>query len=180
MPRNRRRNEWTRTRHGGWTRSFGQRGMRVRLFQNRRGGTFYRAVWVHGRGREVASLETTDRDEAERRGRALLAALLQGSPVAQKSVVTLETLWERYRLEAPAFATCTTATRCLDGVAQSSRRHGRRDRWSAQPRSHPTAAAARSESSDARTGSPSTSPTAHRCANRLAARPGSPDRERPS
>ena len=110
MPRNRRRNEWTRTRYGGWTRSFGQRGMRVRLFQNRQGGTFYRAVWAPGRGRDVASLKTTDRDEAERCGRALLAALLQRTPVVQQSVVTLEALWIRYQKEAPTFAACTSAT----------------------------------------------------------------------
>lgn len=111
MPRNRRRNEWTRTKHGGWTRSFGEPGMRVRLFQNRRGGTFYRAVWVPGRGRDVASLGTEDRDEAERHGRALLAALLEGTPMVEQSVVTLEALWDRYRREAPTFAACTKTTR---------------------------------------------------------------------
>ena len=77
-PREIPRTEWTRNKSGGWTRSLGERGMRVRLFENRRGGVFYRQVWVPGVGRSVQSLRTKDRAEAERLGRQLLAALLQG------------------------------------------------------------------------------------------------------
>src|SRR5258708_1363065 len=105
-PRNR-RTEWTKTAAGGWTRSMGERGVRVRIFENRRGGVFYRAVWVPGVGRDVVSLETTDRDEAEQRGRALLAALLNGDPIAKPAAITLERLRERYQKEAPAFAAST-------------------------------------------------------------------------
>ncbi len=97
-----RRNEWTK-RDGKWTRSLGSRGMRVRLFQNRRNGTFYRAVWVSEVGRDVASLRTRDRNEAERLGRELLAELVRGTPVRRTEVVTLGELWERYRREATSF-----------------------------------------------------------------------------
>ena len=72
-----RRNEWHQT-DGKWTRSLGERGMRVRLFQKRRNGTFYRAVWVRGRGHDRACLHTRDRGEAERLAKQLLAALLAG------------------------------------------------------------------------------------------------------
>ena len=48
-----RRNEWHQV-HGRWTRSLGERGMRVRIFEKRRNGTFYRTTWVPGRGRDHA------------------------------------------------------------------------------------------------------------------------------
>ena len=98
-----RRNEWTSTKAGGWTRSIGSRGHRVRLFQKRRNGTFYRRVWIPGKGSDQASLRTTDRDEAERLGKALLAALLTETPLRHDGVVTLGELWERYRQNAPSF-----------------------------------------------------------------------------
>jgi hypothetical protein len=41
--RNPRRNEWHQA-DGKWTKSLGRRGLRVRLFQNRKGGVFYRSV----------------------------------------------------------------------------------------------------------------------------------------
>src|SRR6185503_17007416 len=63
---------------GKWTRSLGMRGARVRLFQRRSGTTFYRDVWVRGKGRDIKSLNTCDRDEAERLGKQLLGALLAG------------------------------------------------------------------------------------------------------
>src|SRR2546422_1312869 len=59
-----RRNEWHQV-HGRWTRSLGERGMRVRIFEKRRNGTFYRTIWVPGRGRNHGSLRTRDRNEAE-------------------------------------------------------------------------------------------------------------------
>src|SRR5687767_14438366 len=35
---------------GRWARSLGHRGVRVRLFQKRKDGTFYRDVWIPGSG----------------------------------------------------------------------------------------------------------------------------------
>src|ERR1017187_3048349 len=64
-----RKSSWHQV-HGKGTRSLGERGMRVRLFQKRKGGTFYREVWVTGHGKSQASLGTADRDEAEQIGRA--------------------------------------------------------------------------------------------------------------
>jgi len=98
-----RRDGW-RCVGGKWTRSLGERGTRVRLFQKRRNGTFYRAVWIRGKGHDRACLHTRMREEADRVGRQLLAALLSGTPhSAASGRVTLKELWERFRNEAPNF-----------------------------------------------------------------------------
>src|SRR5689334_4562764 len=78
MPRKVPRSEWTKGKRGGWRCSIGERGLRIRLFQNRCGGVFSRAVWVPGSGWDTKSLKTNNRDEAERLGRALQVELLQG------------------------------------------------------------------------------------------------------
>src|SRR2546425_3422305 len=87
-----RRNEWHQV-HGRWTRSLGERGMRVRLFEKRRNGTFYRTAWIPGRGRDHASLKTRDRKEAERLGRILLAELLRQEDTTRSARLTLGALW---------------------------------------------------------------------------------------
>jgi hypothetical protein len=69
-------NEWHQV-HGKWTRSFGERGMRVRLFQNRRGGKFFREIWIEGQGKNRKCINTADRAQAEQIGRDLLASLLR-------------------------------------------------------------------------------------------------------
>jgi integrase len=102
MTKPQRRSDW-RTVGGKWTKSLGDRGTRVRLFQNRRGGTFYRAVWRPGEGRTVASLHTNDRDEADRLGRALYAALIAGMAQSARPVVRLGELAERFVAESPTF-----------------------------------------------------------------------------
>lgn len=106
-----RRNEWTRSSKGGWTLSLGFRGTRVRLFQNRRDGTFYRAVWVPEHGRDVTSLRTKDRGEAERLGLALLNELSHGGLTKRSDKITLTELWERYRREAQSFLGCVETTK---------------------------------------------------------------------
>jgi integrase len=89
---------------GKWTRSAGERGTRVRLFQKRRNGTFYRAVWVRGQGHDRACLHTHDREEADRLGRQLLAALFSGEGQnVRSSRVTLKDLWERFKVESLSF-----------------------------------------------------------------------------
>jgi integrase len=103
MARPTKRDAW-RFVGGKWTRSTGARGTRVRLFQKRRNGTFYRAVWVLGRGRDIGCLHTQDREEADRSGRQLLAALLSGeTKPAGSGAVALKALWERFKQEAPNF-----------------------------------------------------------------------------
>lgn len=97
-----RRNEWHQVQ-GKWTRSLGERGLRVRLFQKRKDGTFYRTVWIPGRGRDHRSLLTRDRDEAERSGRLLLAELLRQEDAATPGRLTLRDLWHRYERECAAY-----------------------------------------------------------------------------
>jgi integrase len=85
-----------------WTLSLGQRGMRVRLFQKRKDGVFFRAVWVPGSGCDQVSLQTSDRDEAERFGRELLAELQEAKAPLSVGVVRMGELARRYQAE------CTT------------------------------------------------------------------------
>jgi len=94
--------EWLQTR-GCWSRSLGERGTRVRLSQRKKGGAFYRTVWVPGRGKSLASLGTRDRDEAERLGRALLAELQRGDSAPPPQRLTLGELWHRYQRDCDAF-----------------------------------------------------------------------------
>lgn len=93
--------EWHQV-NGKWTLTLGRRGLRVRLFQKRRDGVFLRAMWIPGVGRDQTSLETADRDEAERLGRALLAELEEKASTPRAGAVRLGEVWRRYRTE------CTT------------------------------------------------------------------------
>lgn len=109
-----RRSQWHRTEKSRtWTCSLGERGCRVRLFEKRSGGGFYREVHVPGLGRDQRSLGTRDRDQAERLGKELLAQLLIGKPVTsfeESGPLCLGELCRRYVRECPAF---------LDNKAQS-------------------------------------------------------------
>lgn len=96
------RSEWHQA-EGKWSTSLGSRGTRVRLFQKRSGGVFYRAVWIAGAGRSIASLNTCDRSEAERRGKLLLAELLKRVVPQATGPVSLGELWERFRSECSTF-----------------------------------------------------------------------------
>ncbi len=99
-----RRNSWHRTRAGAWTCSIGERGVRVRLFEKRRGGMFHRAVWIPGAGEDQKPLGTKDREEARRLGRMLLAGLLKGEVQAvPRTPLTLEELWCRYSSECAEY-----------------------------------------------------------------------------
>ena len=100
MPRKPKRDTW-RLLDGRWTRSLGHRGARCRLFEIRRGGPFYRDVWIPGRGKNRKCLYTTDRAGAERLGTELLAAILRNEEVTANGTVGLRYLWDRYRKEAP-------------------------------------------------------------------------------
>ena len=102
MKTSKRRNEWRKDKHGCWTRSLGERGLRVRLFQKRKGGCFYRAVWlpdVHRFSRQC--LDTKKRTAANRIGRDLLGSILTEPQAAVAGApVTLSDLWERYQQSA--------------------------------------------------------------------------------
>ncbi len=125
------RSEWHRLRNGTWARPFGMRGCRVRLFQKRSAGVFYRAVYIPGKqGCSRKALDTFDKSEAERLAKQLLAALLQAdsadvplsraSPpqpavgVAELSAqepISLRVLWERYSRECGEFLDNAQETR---------------------------------------------------------------------
>ena len=66
-----------------------------------KGGAFFRTVWVAGRGTDRKSLNTTDRLEAERLGRTLVAALLSGRPVTAPPALRLGELWRRFSSTCP-------------------------------------------------------------------------------
>lgn len=102
MPRPTKRSEWHRTKTGAWTRSLGERGCRVRLFEKRSGGGFYREVYIPGEGRNQAPLGTRDRLDAEQLGKALLARLLVGKLPVEPGPVRLDELWRRYSTECHA------------------------------------------------------------------------------
>lgn len=108
MSRDPRQDEWHRAA-GKWSLSLEQRGNRIRLFQNRPGGVFLRATWIAGSGRDVVSLRTKDRPEAERLGRALLDALGPGDQVA-KPQVTLQRLWDWYSQDSENFKASSVRT----------------------------------------------------------------------
>ena len=105
-----RRSEWHQV-DGRWARSLGERGTRVRLFQKRRGGVFFRDVWIPGRGKNRKCLGTSDRAEADRLGRLLLSALLREDDASQHGPLTLSALWVRYRREAATFLDNGSQTR---------------------------------------------------------------------
>lgn len=111
-PRHERRDQWRKTKKGTWTISLGHRGYRVRLFENRKGGLFYRDVQRPDGMRERKSIGTRDKAEAERRARRLLAALLSGGELApdhvrepgrSESAVSLGYLCDRFVAECPMF-----------------------------------------------------------------------------
>ena len=102
--------DWHHT-DGRWAGSLGERGCRVRLFQIRKGGPFFRQVWVAGR-KDQKSLGTSDRRKAERQGRALLARLRQGTASEITPLqVSLGVLCARYAKRCPTYAAYTADMR---------------------------------------------------------------------
>ena len=78
----------------------------------RKGGTFYRTVWLPGLGTDRRCLHTTDRAEAERLGRALLSARLRdGYDAPAPRVLPLDVLWDRFRHESQNFLDNTARSR---------------------------------------------------------------------
>jgi len=88
---------------GRWIRSLGHRGVRVRLFQKRKDGAFYRDVWVPGEGIDRRSLQTIDRSEAEKLGLGLLGELIAHGKALRNGAVLLGDLWKRFSKECTAW-----------------------------------------------------------------------------
>jgi integrase len=97
------KHEWHQLKNGTWCRTLGFRGTRVRLFERSEGGGFQRAVRLPDGRVSRRSFNTTDRAEAERLGRELLAALLRDEETERTGVITLGDLWERYRRDCVSF-----------------------------------------------------------------------------
>ncbi|MGH7605672.1 MAG: tyrosine-type recombinase/integrase [Gemmatimonadaceae bacterium] len=97
------KHEWHQLKNGTWCRTLGFRGTRVRLFERLEGGGFQRAVRLADGRVSRRSLNTTDRAEAERLGRELLAALLREEETERSGVLTLGHLWERYQRDCVSF-----------------------------------------------------------------------------
>lgn len=73
------------------------------VFNLTKNGSFYRDLWIPGSGKSRRCIGTTDRAEAERIARDLLAALLKDQHITTTGVLPLSYLWKRYKTEAPGF-----------------------------------------------------------------------------
>ena len=106
MPSRRsRRSQWRRTKNGTYTISLGERGYRVRLFENRdKGGMIYREVQLPGGRKSRQSLGTRDRARAEEIGRQIVAGLMAGREArAPNGPVPLGQLCDQFLAECPMF-----------------------------------------------------------------------------
>lgn len=74
------RREWRLSEKGCWSASFTASGVTVRIQQRKPGATFER---VYGTPESWGSLQTTDKEEAEERGKAFLRALVQAKAEAK-------------------------------------------------------------------------------------------------
>lgn len=90
-----------------WARSLHVEGIHVRLFQKRKSGKFYREVRQPGFQKHRKCIDTYDRDEAERTGRALLARLLlaeqEATPPDTPEALTLGALLDWYFQKSATF-----------------------------------------------------------------------------
>jgi len=108
----RKRSSWYRTKKGCWTLSLGDRGTRVRLFQRKKDGVFYRGVWRAGMTEDQKSLNTHDKDEAARLGKVLLAELLRGEIKPEsRPPLTLGQLWHAFSHGSAEFLDNAARTR---------------------------------------------------------------------
>ena len=73
------------------------------FFKSRRMEVFTALYGFPVAGKDRRCMGTSDRAQAERKGRELLAALLSDQQVTSSGVLPLGYLWQRYRTEAPAF-----------------------------------------------------------------------------
>lgn len=103
----------TRKSRRCWSKSIGERGHRVRLYEARLGGPIMRSVFVNGK--EVRkSLGHRDRETAVGEGYALLNALLSNEQALDKQSLTLGMLADLY-LESPAHLSKKPRTQRAEG-----------------------------------------------------------------
>jgi integrase len=116
MAKKQSKSQW-HNNQGRWSRSFGHRNAKVRLYQKEADGVFYRATWVGGKILR-ASIGTRDRSEAERLANQLLVHLLSEEPPRSKAL-SLGGLWRRYSAESHDFLDNAPMTRYNDAIAAS-------------------------------------------------------------
>src|SRR6267378_3470695 len=87
------RTKWHKSESDCWSLSLGWRGCSVRVTQREPGGVFSRVVWIPGRGRNSASLQTADRAEAQRRAEMFLDTLVRSDGATPPDPITLGELW---------------------------------------------------------------------------------------
>lgn len=89
-----------RKRRRCWSKSIGERGCRVRLYEARPGSPIMRSVYLHGR-EDRRSLGHRDRTRAVREGYALLSALVTNARALDRETLTLGMVEQLY-LASPA------------------------------------------------------------------------------
>src|SRR3989442_7118599 len=104
------RTRWHKNESGCWSASFGWRGSSVRVTQRQPGSVFFRVSWLPGRGRTCLSLQTSDREEAQKRAEAFLDALMRADGAPPPEPLTLGELWDKYQQEAPGYRQNTKRT----------------------------------------------------------------------
>ena len=114
--RHARRDEWRKTNQGTWTMSLGHRGERIRLFENGKGGMYYREVYLANGTRNKKSLGTYERDRAEQIGREIYARILTGTVEDDpRAPVRLEEVATRFVRECARFLDNKPSTQ-TDGI----------------------------------------------------------------
>lgn len=111
--------EWHQDQNGCWTRSYRFGGLRARLFEKRSGRGFYRELRLPNGTKDRKALGTLKRNEAEALLKQFFAALeaQATSPLglpslpARKEVLTLGSLWAKYRRSCQAFLDNKESTR---------------------------------------------------------------------
>src|SRR3989454_12844475 len=83
-----------------WTKSLGERGRRIRLYEKYPGGPIMRSVFVNGKEARK-SLGHRDKEKAIRQGYELVNALLANENALDEQSLTLGLLMDLY-LESPA------------------------------------------------------------------------------
>ena len=85
----------TSTRRRGWSKSIGERGHRIRLYEARPGGPLMRSIWMHGK-EDRKSLGHRDRARATREAYEFLSGLAVTEKALEEERLTLGLVQELY------------------------------------------------------------------------------------
>ncbi len=95
-----------------WSKSYGERGNRVRVYEARAGGPLMRSIFINGK-EDRKSLRHNDKKLAEQQAYALLAQLVADEEAVEKGTLTLAQL-QRLYVESPAFGDKKERTQAED------------------------------------------------------------------